>query len=484
MTDAADPSAPKAAARVRDSLTRAWAALDREPDGQAEKARLAALLAEHPDLALPERRHDLWRLATDPDVDPAAIASAGWHLILGEGGLDLGVGTSPVAGRLERDPLALALLRETYVASLEVERPLTAVRRWLLLSGRGGDHPNLASALVAQAAHNGGAWPFDAEEGRRLGSGDSGGLRLAYLPPRLQPRAEGCYSDRLTQAVADQYRSWPYPVWTRITRAPAQRLPDVIDRIDPGGSPLPAAADILIAGCGTGREAAVAACRFPEARIVAIDISETSLDYAGERCVGTGIDFRRLDLHRAEDLGRAFDLIQCSGVLHHLADPEAGWASLVNVLKPGGVMRILVYSRLARLRVQAARTHLPDLLDRPVDDDLLREARRRLIEKAPQLLSRSSEFYPLGHVHDLVLHPREDPFDVPRIARACRSLGLQLLRFELPTGEDREHYRLAHPDDPLFRDFDHWAALEKRNPFLFAGMHAFWCRKPLESGGG
>ncbi|HEX4736253.1 MAG TPA: class I SAM-dependent methyltransferase [Allosphingosinicella sp.] len=481
MTDIADPAEPEAAARAQDALTRAWAALDRHGDKRAEKARLVALLERHSDLVPRGRRDDLLRLATDPEVDPAAIAPAGWCLIRGEGGLDPGPDPSAVAKRLEGDSLALALLRETYVSSLAVERPLTEVRRWLLLSGSSEDYPELTAALVAQAAHNGGAWLFDEKERHRLQDSDANGMRAAYLPRRPHPATSPRYADPVTQAVADQYRSWPCPVWTRITRVPAQRLPEVVEKIDPQGPPpLPAAAEILVAGCGTGREAALAACRFPEARITAIDISEVSLDYARERCAAD-IDFRRLDLYRTGDLGRAFDMILCSGVLHHLPNPEAGWAALHEVLKPGGVMRIMVYSRLGRLRVQAARRHFVDLLDRPVDDDLLREVRRRLIDRAPALLHRSADFYPLGHVHDLLLHRQEDPFDTLRIARGCRRLGLQFLGFELPTAEDRKRYRAAHPDDPLFRDFDHWAALERRNPFLFAGMYAFWCRKPAAS---
>jgi len=68
---------------------------------------------------------------------------------------------------------------------------------------------------------------------------------------------------------------------------------------------------------------------------------------------------------------------------------------------------------------------------------------------------------------------------VPRIARAMDSLGLELLRFVLPTRHDRALYLRAHPNDPCFRDIQAWAALERTAPFLFAGMHKFWCRKPL-----
>jgi 2-polyprenyl-3-methyl-5-hydroxy-6-metoxy-1,4-benzoquinol methylase len=49
-----------------------------------------------------------------------------------------------------------------------------------------------------------------------------------------------------------------------------------------------------------------------------------------------------LDLHKISELGQQFDAIYCSGVLHHLPDPEQGWAALTAVLRTGGVIRIAV----------------------------------------------------------------------------------------------------------------------------------------------
>ena len=237
----------------------------------------------------------------------------------------------------------------------------------------------------------------------------------------------------------------------------------------------------MVAGCGTGREAALTALTFPDARIVAVDFSETSIAYARQRCAALGIttvDFRLLDVHRIADLGMDFDFVAGSGVLHHLPDPEAGWAALAAVLRPGGVMRVMLYSMVARAQIRAARALIADLLDRPIDDDLLRAARRRLIEEAPALLADAYDFYSLAGLHDLLLHRHEDPFDVPRIARALDALGLELLAFTLPTPHARALYLQAHPGDPRLRDVNAWAALEQAEPSLFAGMHGFWCRKP------
>jgi hypothetical protein len=109
---------------------------------------------------------------------------------------------------------------------------------------------------------------------------------------------------------------------------------------------------------------------------------------------------------------------------------------------------------------------------------LLREARRRLLSAAPATLEGALDFYTLQGLYDLLLHPQEDSFDVPRIGRALGALGLDLLAFDLPSPALRARYRWDHPGDPAMRDLDAWAALEREQPSLFRSMHRFWCRKP------
>jgi len=472
--------AHEAAGRPDDALAAAWAALDSEPNGQAAKALVARILHENPKAITPERESHLRELLHDRDIDPSFVAGAGWTLVLRKS--DAFPADPVVLARwLESDAFARELLGETFVTDLDVEIALTALRRWLLLSGRWREFPRAVEALTLQAAHNSGAWIFDAEERACLDGG-----RAPQMESAFRPRPEGNtdlprFAEPVTRAVAGQYESWPYPAWSRISAPEPTTLAASIAKLDPDGprdtAPKP---EILVAGCGTGREAAIWARHYPDARITAIDISATSLSYGERRCAGLdNIAFELLDLHRASRLNRRFDAIVCSGVLHHLPDPEKGWAALVDVLKPGGVMHVMVYSKLARLRVLAARKHITDLLERPVDADLLREVRRRLIGTARGMIAGSRDFYTLGGVHDLLLHRHEDPFDVPRIRRALAQLGLELLAFTLPTRAQDARYRANNPADRLHRDFAAWAALEKEVPFLFAKMYGFWCRKTV-----
>jgi SAM-dependent methyltransferase len=210
----------------------------------------------------------------------------------------------------------------------------------------------------------------------------------------------------------------------------------------------------------------------PEATVTAIELSETSLAVARTRCAGqANLRFLRHDLHAVAELGQRFDHIVCSGVLHHLPDPEAGWAALVDILAPGGTMQVALYSRIARLAVSAARLRLGALMREPVSDDLIREARRRLIADPVPGVTDARDFFSTAGVHDLLFHVHEDCFDVPRIARAIDALGLKLLRFDLPTPELEAGYAEFAPHDPLHRDFAAWQAYEIRNPSTFAAMY-------------
>jgi SAM-dependent methyltransferase len=469
------------AGKTKEALALAWHALEAAPGGRAQKHAVARILRDDPDALDAGRAGDYLRLLTDPQMDPSGISMAGWTLLLRDDGFQPPErDPAELAATLEHHPLALALLMEDAVCVLAAEQALTGVRRWLLCAGRWRDFPTLGAALRAQAALNGGAWPFGDDERARLADAAPDAV-LMYLPRKPEVRAADDYGDAVTRAVAAQYEGWPYPPWRRLLHRPPTTLADEVRKRDPdwrGDFPTPA--DILVAGCGTGRQAALIALRYPRDRITAIDISEASLDYARSRCAANGIDgiaFQRLDLHEAGRLGKSFDAIMCTGVLHHLPDPEKGWEALVGVLKPGGIMHIMVYSRLARMRVAALRKMLGEV-PQPIDDDRLRDVRRRVMGFAAPMIPASRDFFSLAAVHDLLVHRHEDPFDVARIRRALERFGLELLRLDLPTPHLTARYRERFPHDPLRRDLASLARMELDMPTLFASMYDFWCRKP------
>ena len=108
--------------------------------------------------------------------------------------------------------------------------------------------------------------------------------------------------------------------------------------------------DVLIAGCGTWQAAKYALCH-PDARIKAIDVSTTSLQHTErlkQKYNLTNLEVRPLSIESVGDLNHSFDHIICTGVLHHLADPDAGLRALRSVLNRDGAMYLMVYAPYGR----------------------------------------------------------------------------------------------------------------------------------------
>src|SRR6202045_4677538 len=271
-----------AAGRAAAALSTAWAGYEEQPDDRDGKALLAHLLLRYPSEIGPEKSRALLGLLQDPQIDPDQISAAGWHLVLREERWQNArndADFAALAAHLDGDDLTLTLLRESPVFNRAAERTLTRLRRWLLLSGRWHCYEKLADALQAQAILNGGAWPFDQTERAVLNDPACLPIIAAYLPRSAAPKSDGdAVADAVTQAVTKLYEGWPFPAWRRITVGNPTRLPDEIRKLDPEGpNSIPADANVLIAGCGTGREAATVALTYPEATVTAIDLSESSL---------------------------------------------------------------------------------------------------------------------------------------------------------------------------------------------------------------
>jgi len=172
----------------------------------------------------------------------------------------------------------------------------------------------------------------------------------------------------LADVVSGQYSKWVYPEpirdlpawlvgsWQWFDPSHAHRM------FWPDRAPKPDL-DILVAGCGTN-QAAVFAYTNPRSRVVAIDVSQPSLDH--HRFLKDTYGMQNLELHRlpieeAGSLGRDFDLIVSTGVLHHLADPVAGAKALAALLRRDGVMALMLYARYGRIGVEMLQAVFRDL---------------------------------------------------------------------------------------------------------------------------
>ena len=306
------------------------------------------------------------------------------------------------------------------------------------------------------------------------------------------PRLTGI-ENPVSRLVQNQYEENPYPRWVR----PAPETPDTIGNFL--GSKFPFARfqrpagrshrDILIAGCGTGQRSIAMARRFGAPHMLAVDLSLASLGYARRKSeeLGLTIAYAQADILELErDLatgGRQFDLIESLGVLHHLADPWAGWRTLLSLLRPGGFMLLGLYSEMARRPVLAARARIAERRVGAAAEDI-RSFRQELIQsgdpRACASILESEDFFSLSACRDLLFHVQEQPMTLAQIARFTQSHNLSLLGFEL---DERvlAAYRRRFPQDRAATDLACWEAFEADHPGLFGGMYIFWVQKP--SGG-
>jgi len=305
--------------------------------------------------------------------------------------------------------------------------------------------------------------------------------RLGEAVPDLLPAR-----DAVSVRVRDQYEENPYPRWTRL------RLPR------PGGwrdglapffaadelAALGPAPRVLVAGCGTGRQAIAAAVRYgPEAEVLAVDLSRASLGFAVRMARHHGVGnlrFARADLLDLPALGRRFDVIECSGVLHHLGDPAAGLRALVACLAPGGAMRLALYSARARRHVGAVRAELAaDGL--PTTPEAIRAARQALLASdgapARAVVATFRDVFSLSGCRDLLFHVQEHRFDPPGLAALLAGAGLDFRGFVLAP-ETAAAFARRFPEPARRRDLSAWADFEARHPDTFAGMYDVWCRGP------
>lgn len=180
-------------------------------------------------------------------------------------------------------------------------------------------------------------------------------------------------------------------------------------------------ASILIAGCGTS-QAAKHAVRWPAARVTGIDFSATSVRCSEELKRTYKLDklqLHQLPIERAGELDTDFDQIVCTGVLHHLADPDAGLEALRSVLKPDGVMHLMVYAPYGRtgiymLQEFARRVGIP-ATDEGIGD--LVAALQSLPPGHPleNLLREAPDFRHAAAVADALLNPQDRAYSVPQL---------------------------------------------------------------------
>lgn len=300
----------------------------------------------------------------------------------------------------------------------------------------------------------------------------------------------GDIEDAVSRSVRRQYEENPYPRWRSLHVGTRSSYGRDLNRMFPHFRPADFLNDAVIAlaaGCGTGQEAAAIAGSRPDCEVIGVDLSLSSLAYATRMARELNLDnlsFYQGDILNISRLGRRFQVIECSGVLHHMADPESGWQALTECLDPGGVMKIGLYSEHASAEVTAARERIREQGIATTAKNV-KDFRAGILASDPDNplypLRYSEDLYTLSACRDLLFHVQEQCFTLPRVERALASLGLDFIGFEHPDPGIRRRYLAHNPDDKTLTDLAGWARFEEQNPQTFAAMYVFWCCKPATS---
>ena len=291
--------------------------------------------------------------------------------------------------------------------------------------------------------------------------------------------------DEVSQRVRQQYEENPYPRWVH---AAGQVVPASIDRYLREQFPTErfhAAQqdenlDVLVAGCGTGQIAIASAQKFLGARVLAIDLS---LRVCATRNAARRTTWRRVSsTHRPtySSLPRSnedFDVIDSSGVLHHMADPFEAWRILLTLLRPGGLMHVGLYSEAARRDVWEARKFIVDR-GFGVTPDEIRRCRQELLETPLASVTRFTDFFTTSECRDLLFHVQEARLNIPMLKAFLTDQELKFLGFEFWSSVLQKYRGHFASSGWAWTDLDRWHAFETENPDTFSGMYQFWIQKP------
>jgi tetratricopeptide (TPR) repeat protein len=406
------------------------------------------------------------------------------------------------------------LLRRGIVDDLDLERLLTDVRRSILL---GVDDPSsmldFLCGLAEQCFHNEYVFAESAQESGAIdrlaarvdeylsGSGAATAtevaLLAAYRPLHrlvnrralLEQRAVdeayarilrqqiaepdeeralveaipriGTIDDPVSREVRAQYEENPYPRWRYPPRVENRSVEVALTGLFPylrqADVDWPEAPRVLVAGCGTGHQSVMSALRFRDSSIMAVDLSLASLAYASRKTREAGIgriEYAQADILRLGEIDERFDLIESTGVLHHMADPLAGWRVLRRLLKPGAFMKIGLYSEHGRRSIVAAREFVAAEGFESTPDGI-REARQALgrlpSDHPARQVAERPDFYAMSTCRDMIFHVQEHRLTIGQINEWLHELSLEFVGFELTSSRIARAYLERFPDDPELR---------------------------------
>ena len=230
----------------------------------------------------------------------------------------------------------------------------------------------------------------------------------------------------------------------------------------------------LVAGGGTGDATIHLAEQLKDtkARVVHLDISETSMNIAKERAKIRGLNNITWILDSILNLPTMdiskFDFINCSGVLHHLESPLLGAKALNSVLKDDGSMIIMLYGKYPRVVVYQMQELMKIVNKNELNMQTKVDNTKTMINclSEDNLFVRSNSIY-LDviqgknrdiEVYDLFLHSQDRAYNVLEIYELFSEIGLNHINFFRKSSYDVNKFV---KDKNLLKEIDKLSKSEK-----------------------
>ena len=247
-----------------------------------------------------------------------------------------------------------------------------------------------------------------------------------------------------SENVKAQYEESPYPKWS--SPALALEKKNLVNLFD-GRSinrkafsindPNSQKCRVLVAGCGTGQQPIELASQLKDGSVLAIDICNASIEYARRKASEFGVNnlsFQECDILNVEKLPGEFDYIECVGVLHHMDDPPQGLKLLVNKLRSGGIIRLGLYSQIARAPIYEFRKNKQVI---GASLKVVKEERNKILNKVYgedffAYITSFRDFYNLSEFRDLLFHVQDKAYSIPALSKMISSVNLEFCSFNLP----------------------------------------------------
>ncbi len=296
----------------------------------------------------------------------------------------------------------------------------------------------------------------------------------------------GSINDNISQKVKSQYEENPYPRWRYGNHSESHKI-SIVQAINNEINPNYISSNnedrqlkVLVAGCGTGNQI-LHTQSYKNAQITSIDLSVSSLSYAQRKINELGIDnveLIQMDILEVGLLKMKFDIIESSGVLHHMNDPSQGLKALLGILNKNGFLKLGLYSELARQDIVKARDYITSK-NLQANEDSIRDFREKLISgelSNLNSLKTFGDFYSLSEFRDLCFHAQEHRFTITQLQETLQSNELEFLGFLLPQPV-KSLYTKYFPEDKTQTNLQNWATFEEKYPNTFRAMYQFWVSK-------